>query len=234
MVAMDNRAKSEWRWAALPVAALLLLAVLPYVSRDWTTRERNEHHFDRIFRGLEGTSLFSLQPNAYMIRTLEGRTPGRALDVAMGQGRNALWLASKGWDVTGFDISQAGLDAALASAKNLGVPLHTMRESVDDFDYGRERWDVVLLIYAPVRYESKELMKRIHDSLKPGGLVIVEDEIEWSRSRTDPRPPGSLAPGELRAAFTDGYQILDLHEVQAVSEWFPRLTLLGRLTAQRQ
>jgi 2-polyprenyl-3-methyl-5-hydroxy-6-metoxy-1,4-benzoquinol methylase len=234
MVAMDNRAKSAWRWAALPVAILAVLAVLPFVTRDWTTRERSEHHFDRIFQGLEGTSLFSLQPNAYMMRMLEGRPAGRALDVAMGQGRNALWLATKGWDVTGFDISQAGLDAATASAKSLGVPLRTMRESVDDFDYGRERWDLVLLIYAPVRYESKELMKRIRDSIKPGGLVIVEDEIEWSAARKDPRPPGSLSSGELREIFSDGYRILDLHEVQAVSEWFPRLTLLGRLTAQRQ
>jgi hypothetical protein len=45
---------------------------------------------------------FTTQPNALLVATVEGRKPGRALDVGMGQGRNALFLALKGWDVTGF------------------------------------------------------------------------------------------------------------------------------------
>ena len=46
---------------------------------------------------------FNTEPNAFLVRMIEGREPGRALDVGMGQGRNAIWLAREGWKVTGFD-----------------------------------------------------------------------------------------------------------------------------------
>jgi hypothetical protein len=52
---------------------------------------------------------FATQPNALLISTVEGRKPGRALDVGMGQGRNSVFLALKGWDVTGFDMSDEGI-----------------------------------------------------------------------------------------------------------------------------
>jgi methylase of polypeptide subunit release factors len=59
-------------------------------------------------------TLFST-PTALLVDTVKGKKPGVALDVGMGQGRNAVYLASQGWDVTGMDISQAGLDAARAN-----------------------------------------------------------------------------------------------------------------------
>lgn len=203
------------------------------MARKWIATQQIRNRFDRIFQDAEGNAPFRIQPNAYMVRMLEDRPPGRALDVAMGQGRNAVWLASRKWDVTGFDISEAGLASAVAAAKRQGLALTAQRNTVEDFDYGRRKWDLVLLIYAPVPFDSAEYMRRIRDSLKPGGLVILEGQIEWSPSRSEPRPAGALAPGELQRIFTDGYQILDIHEVQGVSEWFPRLSLLGRVTAQR-
>src|SRR5262249_31981690 len=65
--------------------------------------ESDRKAYDEIYS--KGSDVFSAGPNAFMVRTISGRKPGRALDVAMGQGRNALWLASQGWAVTGFDIS---------------------------------------------------------------------------------------------------------------------------------
>ncbi len=240
---MPEKGSTKWRWAAIAACLLTAAICVPYFAargflghsaRMWIVRQQVQHRFDRIFQGGEGNAPFRIQPNAYMIRMLEDRPPARALDVAMGQGRNALWLASKGWDVTGFDISEAGLASAVAAAKRQGVNLRAVRNTVEDFDYGQRRWDVVLLIYAPVPFDSPAYMQRIRDSLRPGGQVIVEGQIEWSALRTEARPPGALAPGELQRIFSDGYQILDFHEVQGVSEWFPRLTLLGRLTAQRE
>jgi 2-polyprenyl-3-methyl-5-hydroxy-6-metoxy-1,4-benzoquinol methylase len=52
----------------------------------------------------------SFLPNAFLIKVVEGRKPRTALDMAMGQGRNALMLAQRGWDVTGFDISDLAVD----------------------------------------------------------------------------------------------------------------------------
>jgi len=239
---MPEQTGARWSWVAIAGGLILFAMALPYfaargylgrAARNWIVIQQSRHRFDRIFLGSEGQAPFRIQPNAYMIRMLEGRAPGRALDIAMGQGRNALWLASKGWDVTGFDISEAGLASAAANAKRQGLKLTTVRNAVEDFDYGRRQWDLVLLVYAPVPFDSAEFMRGIRDSLKTGGIVLVEGQIEWSPARSDPRPPGALAPGDLRRIFAGGYTILDLHEVQGVSEWFPRLTLLGRLTAER-
>src|SRR3954454_16318440 len=55
------------------------------------------------------SNLFSALPNAFLARTVSGLKPGRALDIAMGQGRNSIFLAKQGWEVTGYDISDTGL-----------------------------------------------------------------------------------------------------------------------------
>jgi SAM-dependent methyltransferase len=64
---------------------------------------------------------FLAEPNAFLVESTKDVKPGRALDVAMGQGRNALYLAKAGWEVTGFDISSKGLAAARAAAERAGV-----------------------------------------------------------------------------------------------------------------
>ena len=71
--------------------------------------------YDEIYSSSSET--FSAEPNHFLIRMMTGRKTGRALDVAMGQGRNAIWLAEHGWSVTGFDISPV----AVAQARRLKV-----------------------------------------------------------------------------------------------------------------
>ena len=58
----------------------------------------------------------------------------------MGQGRNAVYLASKGWDVTGFDFSDEGVAAARRAAAKAGVALQAVVQRHEDFDFGRDRW----------------------------------------------------------------------------------------------
>src|SRR4051794_25535442 len=84
----------------------------PPVLPDPYAEERKA--YDEIYSGQQPgkPQVFNTRPNAFMVRTITGLTPGRALDVAMGQGRNALWLAAQGWNVTGFDISPAGITEA--------------------------------------------------------------------------------------------------------------------------
>jgi SAM-dependent methyltransferase len=113
---------------------------------------------------------FNTNPNAFMVEMVKGRTPGKALDVGMGQGRNALWLAQQGWDVTGFDPAERAVALARANAAKLGVKLTAEIKSYEEFDFGRDRWDLVLLSYVGGR-EMNELVTR---SLRPGGIVILE------------------------------------------------------------
>lgn len=81
--------------------------------------ENDRKAYDKVYS--EASDMFSAAPNAFMTRTIAGRKPGRALDVAMGQGRNSLWLASQGWAVTGFDISPVGIEVARKETEKRGL-----------------------------------------------------------------------------------------------------------------
>jgi cyclopropane fatty-acyl-phospholipid synthase-like methyltransferase len=72
---------------------------------------------------------------------VEGRKPGKALDVAMGQGRNSHYLATHGWDVTGYDISEGGLTQARQLAEKAGLKIRTVTASHEEFYYGTAQWD---------------------------------------------------------------------------------------------
>lgn len=113
---------------------------------------------------------FNAKSNEFLVEMVKGRKPWRALDIAMGQGRNSIWLAQQGWDVTGFDIADEALAAANENARRLGVTIHTELKRIDDFDFGKNRWDLILLSYAGCGPVPDKLQR----ALKPGGILVVE------------------------------------------------------------
>jgi SAM-dependent methyltransferase len=110
--------------------------------------------------------------NKFLAEMIKGRKLGRALDIGMGEGRNALFLATQGWEVTGFDISDVGVKLAREAAQKRGLKLEAFVEDADRFDYGRQRWDLVVGMYmhAVITRNAEKIM----DSLKPGGILVVE------------------------------------------------------------
>lgn len=113
---------------------------------------------------------FNHEPNAWLVKAAKGMKPGRALDVGMGQGRNAVWLASQGWDVTGYDIAGEGLKIAREAAAARGTRVNTVFSSTSDFDFGRDQWDLVAIIYAG----GAEELRGAAQGLKRGGIVVLE------------------------------------------------------------
>ena len=113
---------------------------------------------------------FNTSPNAFLMQIAKRRTPGTALDVGMGQGRNAIYLAQQGWTVTGFDPAERAVSAAREQAKRLGVQLDARVAEDSTFDWGKDKWDLVLLSYVGVR----QMAPRVIESLRPGGMVVVE------------------------------------------------------------
>ena len=111
---------------------------------------------------------FRKEPNRLLVRAAEGVAPGKALDLAMGQGRNALHLASRGWKVTGVDISDEGIRQARAAAAERNLVLDAVLSDVNDHDFGTARWDLVTMIYAGA---DPGWIERAKVNLKPGGLV---------------------------------------------------------------
>jgi 2-polyprenyl-3-methyl-5-hydroxy-6-metoxy-1,4-benzoquinol methylase len=155
---------------------------------------------------------------------LEGVKPGRALDVAMGQGRNAVYLAGQGWDVTGYDISETGLSAARAAAGKAGVRIQAIRASHQDFDFGRDRWDLIVMTYSLADMDDASFLRRIRDSLKPGGIVVVEQM----------NSPGT-ARGPANALFRSFQDLRVIHyeDVADTAEWSLQKMRIGRIVAQR-
>ncbi len=160
---------------------------------------------------------FVTHPNALLMATVEGRKPGRALDVGMGQGRNSVFLAIKGWDVTGFDISDEGIAVARKNAERAGVKLNAIRETDEAFNYGSDQWDLIVVMYEPLPLDSAAYAKRLHTSMKSGGLIVIESFAE------DPKTPRNVAtdPGRLLTAFKE-FRVLHFEDTVATPDWGDR------------
>lgn len=160
----------------------------------------------------------SLTYNEFLARMVTGRPPGRALDIGTGEGRNALFLAAQGWDVTGFDASAAGVKTALAEAATRHLRITATVADVDRFEYGREQWDLVAGLY------MHDMITRnaaaIVASLKPGGLLVVEG---MQYAATGAGVGGNVfghKANELLRAF-DTLRVLFYEEASAPPYWQP-------------
>src|SRR3984893_909129 len=146
-------------WATFGIC---LLAQTPAVQQQ---KER----WNKVFASSDAT--FTRQPNAFLLRSVQGKTPGTALEIGMGQGRNTIAMARLGWDVTGIDISDEGIRQAVAEAKKQNVNIHAIVASADDFDYGSGRYD---LIYATFEHQIvTNNADKLVPALKPGGRVVM-------------------------------------------------------------
>ncbi len=128
---------------------------------------------------LDSSSNFNHAPNDFLMEVVKGMRAGSALDYGMGQGRNSIYLASLGWDVWGFDPADAGIAIAQRRAKELGLTLHTSAVSDSEYNFGKERFDLILFSW------TKPLVpvQRVVDSLKPGGIVVMECGQEFVLER---------------------------------------------------
>lgn len=176
--------------------------------------------YDGIYK--EGPNL-NYAPNRLLVEAVERLQPGDALDVGMGQGRNGLYLAQRGWRVTGFDPSTEGLCQAHENAAKAGVEIITEKVGAEYFDYGTERWDLIDIIY-PI---EKFSVFKVREALKPGGIVV----IEAPHVETVPYPH-HYQSNELLEIFK-GFRILKYEDTLAIADWDPKEIRLVRLIAQK-
>jgi 2-polyprenyl-3-methyl-5-hydroxy-6-metoxy-1,4-benzoquinol methylase len=92
----------------------------------------------------------------------------------MGRGRNAIFLASLGWDVTGYDIAADALTAAQAHASRAGVTIRTQEASHDTFDFGALQWDLIVCAYCYMRIQDTQWPAIFLAALKPGGVFVFQ------------------------------------------------------------
>lgn len=196
-------------------------------ARLWTWQRGGEASmrdtWNEIYRNGLG---FARQPNRLLVETVKGRKPGAALDVAMGQGRNALHLAAQGWKVTGVDISDEGLRIAREEAAKRKLALETINANLDELDFGKNRWDLVTMIYAG---DKAAWIEKIKVGLRPGGLFIVEFFAK------DPSGGGNgFLPGQLAKLFATGFEILRDEVVEDEPDWALDRAKLVRFVARKR
>lgn len=171
---------------------------------------------------------FNTDPNAFLVAMTKGRKPGTALDVGMGQGRNAIYLAKQGWDVTGFDPADRALARAQELAAKDGVKIKTVLATSESFDFGKEKWDLILISYAG----GRDVRKQVIESLKPGGLIIVEGFHHDATKGSSIGGGVVFQTNELLTLFT-GFRVLQYEDAQAKADFGPGQTRVVRLLAQK-
>jgi SAM-dependent methyltransferase len=196
-------------------------------ARLWTWQRGGEASMRDTWNDIYRNGLgFARQPNRLLVETVKGKKPGTALDVAMGQGRNALHLAAQGWKVTGVDISDEGLRIAREEATRRKLALQAIDANLDAFDFGKDRWDLVTMIYAG---DKPAWIEKIKVGLRPGGLFVVEFFVK------DPSGDGSgFAPGQLAKLFATGFEILRDEVVEDEPDWALDRAKLVRFVARKR
>jgi SAM-dependent methyltransferase len=198
---------------------------------DWV-----ELYYDKIYTipltGDPASDGFTPDPSAIVVEAVKGLAPGRALDAGAGQGRNAVYLARQGWKVTAFDLSAEALKAARANAAAAGVSLETLKASYADFDYGTDRWDVIVLVFAWAPVDDPAFITRLRTSLRPGGRIVFE---HFTDDPANPRPAvmHALKPGHLRGLLSD-FRLDRYEEVTDLGDWGGPDSQLVRVVAVKR
>jgi SAM-dependent methyltransferase len=155
--------------------------------------------------------VWSATPNQFVASELADLRPGRALDLAAGEGRNALWLADHGWDVTAVDFSLTGLDKGrtLQERHEHGRDLHVdwVHADVLTYDAGPVPYDLVLLAYLQLTEdERRTAVRRGFGSLRVGGtfFLVAHDTTNLTEGTGGPSSAAVLYTAEEVLADLDG------------------------------
>ena len=131
-------------------------------SADWDSR----------YAGTE--LLWSAGPNRFLVAELEGLPPGRALDLACGEGRNALWLAEQGWQATGIDFSAVAVERARRVAGERRLAAVFEQADVLGYEPPAAAFDLVIVFYLQLpAAERARALAAAARGVAPGGTLLV-------------------------------------------------------------
>jgi tellurite methyltransferase len=149
------------------------------------------------------------QPAQFLVENTDLLPRGRALDVAMGSGRNAIYLAKMGFEVEGVDTSREAIEKALERAREEGVSIQTRVEDLEKIPYlDEEAYDLVICF----NYLQRSLMPQMKNWVKPCGMLVYEtftiDQVQFGKPKN---PDYLLGHNELLRTFRD-FRVLRYRE----------------------
>ena len=144
-------------------------------------------------RYADSERVWSLGPNQFVEAALADLPPGRAVDLAAGEGRNAVWLASRGWDVTAVDFSRVALERGRETAPDAGVTW--VCADVLTWRSGAEPYDLAVLAYLQLEASGRRRATRNgFGCLRPGGtfFLVAHDSSNLTEGTGGPQDPSVL------------------------------------------
>jgi len=156
--------------------------------------------------------LWTAEPNRFLVEEAADLPPGRALDVACGEGRNAVWLAGRGWRVDAVDFSATGLDKGRRLAAERGVAVEFIEGDVTSRAYPAGAYDLVIVFYLQLeRAAMRRALRNAVAALAPGGtfLLVGHDRANLDNGYGGPRDPNVLYTPEEVSAELDGLRVLE-------------------------
>ena len=155
-------------------------------------------------------------PNRFVTEEVTALAAGRAIDLGTGEGRNAIWLAERGWQVTAVDFSAAGLARAGRLAAERGVSVDWVQADLLDYKPAPGGYDLVLVVYIHLPSASlARIFRAAAAAVAPGGtlLVIGHDRDNITRGHGGPQDPGRLYTPAAVTAELDGLAIRRAEQV---------------------
>jgi SAM-dependent methyltransferase len=165
----------------------------------------NSEDWNRRYAGRE--LLWTATPSRFLVAETEGLAPARALDLACGEGRNAVWLAEQGWTVTGVDFSDVALEKARRLADAGGVDVEWLLADLRDYRAEPRAYDLVLLFYLQVPAAVRQPVVRVAaEAVAPGGvlLLVAHDLSNLDEGYGGPQEPAVLYTADDVAADLAG------------------------------
>ena len=182
-------------------------------ERQWFEEEPYGAFWERGYRDLRLSTMGG--PSHEIVEVLPALPPGaKVLDLGCGEGRNSLFLAQKGFDVTAIDRSAAGINKLKTMAGRAGVALRPIVADIATIDLD-EDYDLVMahgVLYYLTNDEWRELLLQVKDRTRPGGfniytIFIFDQEYPRPHEFKSARYTGSFSPGELKE-FYRGWEVI--------------------------
>lgn len=165
-------------------------------------------------------------PSPLLVEVAEMATPGRALDLGSGHGRNALYLARLGWSVVAVDASRAAIQILRkrSAAAQLPVEARVANLETGEFAIQPSGYDLICDFF----YLQRNLFPQIREGVRPGGVFVAEIHLRDDSAKDGPRSPEFvLEAGELRQEFS-AWKILFYSEATQPGRSRPTARIIAR------
>jgi len=148
------------------------------------------------------------EPNEFVEEELAGLEPGTAVDLACGEGRNAVWLAERGWQVTGVDFSSVAIDRARRMAAERGVDVEWIHADILEWEPART-FDLVLIVYIHLPPKKRDrLMRNAVGWVAPGGRFFLVGHDAATAGVSGPPDPEILWTPEIAVESTSPLEVV--------------------------